>query len=366
MEWEKLAGQLEQRLGVAASLRIEPKGHTGKDRGSSASAHEGDEAGTELIYPLEETGEGMLMLSVAANDLSPRERALVELAVEAGRAGNRPKAANPAAEEERRALLVRDWFLQQLESGLTLAELPEPLASQLGFHKSRVPLLLTGEFSAARQQLPYREFKKMLESFFDTEIHLIPLMDKEWLILAPETLLADSLGDEENEDRIEDSLGALAEGLFEMLSSEWLGECHLSIDYPMTPAKSLLPAAIQLRETILLGKAFHVGTNIHLPWMLRMEKLLYEIPEEEKLLFVSQVFKRSDPTLEGELLTTLESFFALECNVSETAKKLYIHRNTLLYRLDKFKQETGLDVRTFNDAVLVRIAVLLYKVTKRQ
>ena len=68
----------------------------------------------------------------------------------------------------------------------------------------------------------------------------------------------------------------------------------------------------------------------------------------------------------AETMTTLEQFFQLDCNVSETAKKLYIHRNTLLYRLDKFKQETGLDVRTFNNAVLVKIAMLLYKVTKRK
>ncbi|CRF29116.1 transcriptional regulator%2C CdaR [Mycobacterium tuberculosis] len=67
-----------------------------------------------------------------------------------------------------------------------------------------------------------------------------------------------------------------------------------------------------------------------------------------------------------ETMTTLEHFFQLDCNVSETAKKLYIHRNTLLYRLDKFKQETGLDVRTFHHAVLVKIAMLLYKVTKRK
>jgi len=66
-----------------------------------------------------------------------------------------------------------------------------------------------------------------------------------------------------------------------------------------------------------------------------------------------------------EIRTTLETFFALDCNVSETAKRLYIHRNTLLYRMDKFKQETGLDVRTFNDAVLVKLELLLYKVTKR-
>ncbi|WP_058301023.1 PucR family transcriptional regulator [Gorillibacterium timonense] len=364
MDWEKLAEQLEQRLGAAVSLRNEPHDHSRKG-GDKAGSADGDGQSGERLFPLEDTADGLLLLAVAGN-LSEREQALIELAVEAGKMGSQPKAPNPNAQEERRAILVRDWFLQHLESGQTSAELPEPLASQIGFHKPRIPLLLTGEFSAARKQLPYREFKKLLESFFDTEIHLIPLMDKEWLILAPETLLADSYGEEEGEDRVEDSLSALAEGMYEMLSSEWLGECHLSIDYPMTPAKSLLPVALQLRETILLGKAFHPGINIHLPWKLQMEKLLYEIPEEEKLLFVSRVFKRSDPSLEGELLTTLESFFALECNVSETAKKLYIHRNTLLYRLDKFKQETGLDVRTFNDAVLVRIAVLLYKVTKRQ
>ncbi|MDT2192264.1 helix-turn-helix domain-containing protein [Paenibacillus larvae] len=73
-----------------------------------------------------------------------------------------------------------------------------------------------------------------------------------------------------------------------------------------------------------------------------------------------------DHVLDTETQTTLEQFFGLDCNVSETAKKLYIHRNTLLYRLDKFKQETSLDVRNFHHAVLVKIALLLYKVTNRK
>jgi DNA-binding PucR family transcriptional regulator len=73
-----------------------------------------------------------------------------------------------------------------------------------------------------------------------------------------------------------------------------------------------------------------------------------------------------DYLLDAETISTLETFFQLDCNVSETAKKLYIHRNTLLYRLDKFKQETSLDVRSFQDAVLVKIALQLYKVTKRK
>jgi DNA-binding PucR family transcriptional regulator len=100
--------------------------------------------------------------------------------------------------------------------------------------------------------------------------------------------------------------------------------------------------------------------------MLRLEKLLHLLPERDRTKFLEQVLKGADHVLDAETQTTLEQFFALDCNVSETAKKLYVHRNTLLYRLDKFKNETGLDVRTFSDAVLVRIALLLYKVTKRK
>jgi DNA-binding PucR family transcriptional regulator len=78
------------------------------------------------------------------------------------------------------------------------------------------------------------------------------------------------------------------------------------------------------------------------------------------------VLKRNNLSPDTEMYLLLEQFFTHDCNVSETAKSLYVHRNTLLYRLDKFKQETGLDVRNFNDAVLVQVALLLYKVTKRR
>jgi DNA-binding PucR family transcriptional regulator len=111
---------------------------------------------------------------------------------------------------------------------------------------------------------------------------------------------------------------------------------------------------------------FYPGVSMHLPWQIRLEKLLNVLTEAEKQRFVSQVLKRTDQLPDTEMYVLLEQFFALDCNVSETAKILYIHRNTLLYRLDKFKQETGLDVRNFNDAVLVQVALLLYKVTKRR
>lgn len=217
--------------------------------------------------------------------------------------------------------------------------------------------------------MQFQELKKALESFFDAEITLVPLTDNEWVILGPEKILsADTLDerDSEDEESLEDQLAAIGYGLHEMLESEWVGECHLAIHYPIKPAKSLYSAILRLRETIMLGRTYHVGSNMHLPWSLRLEKLIHHIPEAEKSGFLERVLKRLDVVLDSETMTTLEQFFALDCNVSETAKKLYIHRNTLLYRLDKFKQETGLDVRTFNDAVLVKIAMLLYKVTKRK
>jgi sugar diacid utilization regulator len=133
----------------------------------------------------------------------------------------------------------------------------------------------------------------------------------------------------------------------------------------MLPSKSLLAAVVRLREAMALGRKYHVEDNIHMLWKLQLEKLLQTIGEEQKQQFLQKALKRIELLKDPEMLTTLEQFIALDCSVSDTAKKLFIHRNTLVYRLDKFKQETGLDVRAFHHAVLVHVALLLYKVTKR-
>ncbi|WP_040951704.1 PucR family transcriptional regulator [Gorillibacterium massiliense] len=368
MDWEKIRKQLEAILGVKISMRKITSDEWTQTAGPLNKRSAAREMGGETAYWLETSGSSVIAFVFDGKKLSEAERELVALTLDVYRQRDKAKTASPVGEEERKAQLVRDWFMRQLELGHTEEELPEPLASQLTFYKTRIPILLYGEFSNTHN-VSYRELKKLLESFFDAEISLIALMDKEWLILGPENIVSESFGgnrDDGNEESLEDTLTSICEGLYEMLSNEWVGECHLAVHYPMNPAKALLSTVIGLRETIMLGKAFHLGKNIHLPWELRLEKLMNEIPDPMKLVFVRQIFKGNDPLLDAEILTTLETFFMLECNVSETAKKLYIHRNTLLYRLDKFKQETGLDVRLFNDAVLVKIALLLYKVTKRQ
>lgn len=280
------------------------------------------------------------------------------------------QAAKPTAnlsDSERFAEKISEWLQLQLESDSPAYSLPDHLTVGSRLYYDMIPFLLITEQSTSTQAV-YVELEKLLKSFLSDDILLIPLKSQEWLIWGPMGLLKDEdaeLYDSTVEESLEDSLSSIASGLHEMLASEWLGECHLAVALPVTPSKGMVETAILLRETINLGRKFHVGTNIHLPWMLQLERLLNTIPESYRAKYLEQSLKRADLFVEPEMLATLETFFALDCNVSETAKKMYIHRNTLLYRLDKLKQETGLDVRQFRDAVLVKIILLLYKVTKR-
>lgn len=374
MDWDHIAGQLESILGApvkrdAVSVR-DWEAWTGHGTGQPAAR---TAVKDQVIYFRLGAGEAGMWNVLAVEEVlvTPSEKRLVEMLLEAsdrGTGASAPKAVQVLGEEERKAALVKDWILQHLENGETRADMPELLASQLALYTPKIPFLLYGDYSDT-QTVTYTELKRLLESFFDAEIVLIPLMEKEWLILGSESLLTASVEDEREdgeEESTEEALASICGGLYEMLSNEWVGECHVTIHYPMTPAKSLLTSVHEMREAIKLGKMYHLGSNLHFPWNMHMEKLLYAVPDYERSSFVEHVLRGIDHVLDMEMLSTLEQFFALDCNVSETAKKLYIHRNTLLYRLDKFKQETGKDVRTFSDAVLVKTALLLYKVTKRK
>lgn len=376
MDWERVRQQLEQIVGTPVKREKLPWADWQREA-ERALAEKGEEQGAakvrsvlhngEQVFLLGKDGQDAVTLRMQTDALTEAERQLVELMIEVRR-GQEKKSPGSGSEEERKAIALRDWIRQQQDLGYRTAETPDALISSLSLYSKKIPLLLYGDYSPARK-VHYSELKKLLESFFDAEITLIPLNDKEWLILGPEKMLAMDASDDkdtDDEERVEDKLSAIGYGLHEMLETEWVGESHLAIHYPIIPAKELYETVLQLRETIMLGRTYHIGSNMHLPWTLQLEKLIHGIPEQEKTEFLERVLKRFDVALDMETMTTLEQFFQLDCNVSETAKKLYIHRNTLLYRLDKFKQETGLDVRTFNDAVLVKISMLLYKVTKRK
>ena len=274
--------------------------------------------------------------------------------------------AGESSESERVLRRLGGWLNEQLKDGRTQATVSDEYNPGGRLNAEMIPFLIVTDHAA--QSANDAELEKLLRSFLEEDILLAPLREQEWLVLAPDSLLHDEIEgrDGEEEDSPEDVLAGIALGMHDMLASEWLGESHIAVGHPIVPAISAVETVHALRETIMLGRKFHQGANIHLPWNVHLERLINSIPETQRARYMEQVVNRSDLLLEPEIVTTLETFFAMNCNVSDTAKQLFIHRNTLLYRLDKLKQDTGLDVRLFRDAVLVKIILLLYKVTKRK
>lgn len=341
-EWDKLATTQPDSEKIGKSVRIQD----------------------QLYFLLEVQADAVVVFIMEHASFTSSEQQLIELVLDAYLLPENSKASSTISEEEKTAQLVKEWVDRQLALKIKEAVLPELLAAKLSLVSTQIPLLLYGGYSDSNS-VSYKELKKLLVSFFEADIILIPLLDKEWLILGSESLLTASEGEEK--ESVEEALASICSGLYEMLANEWVGECHLTIHYPQESlAKSLLQVIVEMRDTMRLGKMFYPSETMHLPWQMRLEKLLNVLTESEQQRYVSQVLKRSNQAPDTEMYLLLEQFFELDCNVSETAKSLYVHRNTLLYRLDKFKQETGLDVRNFNDAVLVQVALLLYKVTKRR
>lgn len=281
-------------------------------------------------------------------------------------AGTKDNVRGHAAkkEDEFRSIQLGEWIQEQMELGELQRTVPEHFALKPKLQASFLPFMLSWE-NRAGHEVVYTKLYKLLKSYFGGDLLLIPLKDS-WLILVHEALLTELREESaEGTDAERDMLHALCQGLYELIANEWMGSgCHLSVHELIMGESRLLETAVTLYESLLIGRLFHVSEYIHLPWELRLERFIYSIPELERKRFILETGRQSAVFTDEEMLLTLETFFEMDCNISETAKRLYIHRNTLMYRIDKIKQETGLDVRSFRDAVLMNLLLLLYKVTK--
>lgn len=116
----------------------------------------------------------------------------------------------------------------------------------------------------------------------------------------------------------------------------------------------------EARTALKIGRVFESDKSVHDYENLGIGRLIYELPKPLCRLFLKEVFK--DNGFEGfdsETSLTIQKFFENSLNISETSRQLYIHRNTLVYRLDKIQKMTGLDLRRFDDAIILKIAILV-------
>ncbi len=121
-------------------------------------------------------------------------------------------------------------------------------------------------------------------------------------------------------------------------------------------SKSYKEAAMALD----VGKIFFKDRSIIAYSLLGIGRLIYQLPIPLCKMFIEEIFEgRSPEDFDEETLTTINKFFENSLNVSETSRQLYIHRNTLVYRLDKLEKSTGLDLRVFEDAITFKIALMV-------
>ena len=111
-----------------------------------------------------------------------------------------------------------------------------------------------------------------------------------------------------------------------------------------------------------VGKIFFSNKNVVAYAKLGIGRLIYQLPIPLCRMFIKEIFDGKSPDeFDDETLTTINKFFENSLNVSETSRQLYIHRNTLVYRLDKLQKSTGLDLRVFEDAITFKIALMVVK-----
>lgn len=113
---------------------------------------------------------------------------------------------------------------------------------------------------------------------------------------------------------------------------------------------------------IEVGKVFDTERYVINYENLGIGRLIYQLPTTLCEMFLQEVFKKNPiDALDQETLFTIYKFFENNLNVSETARKLFVHRNTLVYRLEKIKKLTGLDLREFDDAITFKVALMVKK-----
>ena len=114
-----------------------------------------------------------------------------------------------------------------------------------------------------------------------------------------------------------------------------------------------------------VGKIFFEDHQVIAYSKLGIGRLIYQLPIPLCKMFIREIFANKSPEdFDEETIVTINKFFENSLNVSETSRQLYIHRNTLVYRLDKLEKATGLDLRVFSDAITFKIALMVVKYMK--
>ena len=184
----------------------------------------------------------------------------------------------------------------------------------------------------------------------------VTAVDEKNIIVVKE--LADKAGSRE--------LEKMAKEMREILRAESEDDkIHIAYGTVVNDIKEVSKSYKEAKLALDVGKIFFDEKDIVAYSTLGIGRLIYQLPIPLCKMFIKEIFEGKSPDeFDEETLTTINKFFENSLNVSETSRQLYIHRNTLVYRLDKLQKSTGLDLRVFEDAITFKIALMVVKYMK--
>ena len=154
----------------------------------------------------------------------------------------------------------------------------------------------------------------------------------------------------------------VAKGIADTLNSEFYTKVSIGIGTVVDNIKDLARSYKEAQVALEVGKVFDTEKNIISYDNLGIGRLIYQLPTTLCEAFLQEVFKKGSlETLDRDTLDTVQRFFEYNLNVSETSRNLFVHRNTLVYRLEKIRKITGLDLRNFDQAITFKVALMVKK-----
>ena len=156
-----------------------------------------------------------------------------------------------------------------------------------------------------------------------------------------------------------------ADSIASFLRKEHFRNVRIAYGTVVNEIKEVSRSYKEAKMALDVGKIFFGERDVIAYSELGIGRLIYQLPIPLCKMFIKEIFDGKSPDdFDEETLTTINKFFENSLNVSETSRQLFIHRNTLVYRLDKLQKSTGLDLRVFEDAITFKIALMVVKYMK--
>lgn len=168
-------------------------------------------------------------------------------------------------------------------------------------------------------------------------------------------------------ENVQEEAAGIATTLVDMINVEAMSRVRVFYGNAAKELKDVTKAYTEAKMALEVGKIFYAEKTVVAYNMLGIGRLIYQLPLPICDMFLNEVFSGSMPEeIDEETLMTINTFFEKNLNLSETARQLYIHRNTLAYRLEKVEKATGLDIRTFDDAMTFKLALMVAEYRKNK